>query len=154
MHALFPRYYEFQHDNTTYIEGVAIWSLIKKKTRKIIFAEDYGLSLPREKTGRELPFPLQISCPKFKKTATLLANWSNCDLNGHLNNAYYLDFVEGLIPISFLKKNEPKLLEIEYIKEIKLGEAVLVTYGKKDKDYYFLDWIEDYCTTHRPTTSA
>jgi acyl-ACP thioesterase len=141
--ALFPRYYEFKVGDEVVIKGVAIWSLIKKKSRKVIFADKYGIIIPMEKYGGELPFPTRINAPKFKKTALLTANWSNSDLNGHLNNTYYMDFIESLIPVNFLKKHSPKSLDIDYEKEIKVGQTVEVKYGKKDNYYYF---TSDYFT--------
>ena len=137
LRALFPRYYNILDKEGIAIEGVAIWSLINKKSRHYIFASDYQIDIPSEAYGSELPFPRKLIPPRLRNTAILDANYSNCDLNGHLNNASYIDFILGLIPISFIKKNEIKSLEIDYKKEIKLGQKVAVKYGRSGKDYWF-----------------
>ncbi len=135
--ALFPRYCEIKDGTSICIEGVSIWSLIKKKSRHFVFASDYGIIIPKEKYGNELPFPNKLIPPKVKKKAILSADYSNCDLNGHLNNASYIDFILSLIPISFIKKNTIKTLEIEYEKEIKIGNKMPLFYGKHNNDYWF-----------------
>lgn len=135
--ALFPRYYQITKDDTILIEGIAIWSLIKKTTRNFILADDYNINIKGEKNGNELPFPKRLIPPKVKNTKVLKADYSNCDLNGHLNNASYVSFILSLIPVSFLNKHTPKVLEIDYDKEIKLGQEVIVNYGKIKNDYWF-----------------
>ena len=141
--ALFPRFYEIKDSDSICIKGIAIWSLIKKKSRHYVFASDYQIEIPKEKYGNELPFPKKLIPPKVRNKAILSADYSNCDLNGHLNNASYIDFILSLIPISFIKKNTIKTLEIDYEKEIKIGNEIAVHYGRSNKDYWFYN---DYFT--------
>lgn len=136
MRMLFPRYYELKADEETLIRGVAIWGLIKKKSRKMIFADDYGIKIPAEHQEGELPFPKPLLLPRLGQKTTLKATWANCDLNGHMSNAYYLDFAQSLLPPSFWKSHSVKAVAIDYEKEIRLGEEVEVTYGRKGNAFY------------------
>ena len=136
MRMLFPRFYELKAGEETLIRGVAIWGLIKKKSRKMIFADDYGIKIPAEHQEGELPFPKPLLLPHLRQKTTLKATWANCDLNGHMSNAYYLDFAQSLLPPSFWKSHSVKAVAIDYEKEIRLGEEVEVTYGRKGNAFY------------------
>ena len=75
--------------------------------------------------------------PSFSSQAEIKASYSLCDLNKHLNNAYYLDIAEDLLPIPYLLEHEVKLIEIEYLHEVKLGENLLIDYEKAGEESYF-----------------
>ena len=136
MRMLFPRFYELKVGEETLIRGVAIWGLIKKSSRNMIFADDYGIKIPSEHLEGELPFPKPLFVPSLSKKAILTATWANCDLNGHMSNTHYLDFAQSLLPPSFWKKHSVKAIEIDYEKEIRLGEEVEVRYGKKGDAFF------------------
>ena len=135
--SLFPKHYRMEGDHKLYIEGVAIWSLIHSKSRQYIPSSDFDMNITGEEKENELSFPRKLIPPKLKLKATLQANYSNCDMNGHINNASYIDFILGLIPISYIKNHTPKMLEIDYEKEIKLGTSVEVRYGRYKDAYWF-----------------
>lgn len=54
------------------------------------------------------------------------------DLNGHLNNTYYLDWAEDL-PI---ETDSPKSIWVQYVKELMEGQQVLLQYGLQDGVLY------------------
>ncbi len=113
----------------------AVWALIDMHKRSIINPDAYDILIPEDHFEGELPFPTGFRLEGGKEKATVEAKWSDCDLNGHLNNAAYLDIAEDLIPIEFLKKHRCKAIDISYKKEIPLGEKVELEYGY-EKPYY------------------
>ena len=121
------------------IRGVAVWCLIDKSTRKTIVPEEHGIFIPVVSEEGELEFP-----PSYRIENQLLsqteieAYWSRCDINGHLNNTYYFDAIEDLIPIDFLMTHTVKSLSITYKKEIRLGDKALINFGYKDPYYDFV----------------
>lgn len=54
------------------------------------------------------------------------------DVNLHMNNIHFLDFVYDTIPIEEFEKSEFKNLRITYKNEIKYGNVVKSFYGKQD----------------------
>lgn len=135
---LLPRFYEFNTlAGETLIRGSAIWGLIDEKTRTIIKPVEHGIIIKPENTGRELAIPLGFRPPVLSERAEIEVKYSGADLNGHLNNTAYLDLVMDLIPISFLSSHNPKTLDIQYKKEIKLGGKTSVSYGLVDDCWWF-----------------
>lgn len=136
---LYPRSYAaYAKDGSLLIEGTSIWTLIDATTRKPIIPEERGLLVEDGASGRPFEMPSSVRCPLFlPQKAELEAKWSLCDPNGHLNNAKYLDACEDLIPADFLLSHPLKGLEIDYRKEIPLGEKVTLSYGEKEGSYFF-----------------
>lgn len=139
MHVLFPRSYLLKDDKgDTVVEASAVWALIDVKSRKIVNPSEHHIDIPDLSEGRSFLFPLGAKMPvSFSSKAEIKAAYSLCDLNKHLNNAYYLDIAEDLLPISYLLEHEVKSIEIEYLHEVKLGESLLIDYEKVGDDCYF-----------------
>ncbi|WP_438832922.1 acyl-ACP thioesterase domain-containing protein [Streptococcus pluranimalium] len=47
------------------------------------------------------------------------------DMNGHVNNSKYLDWIYDVMPIDFLKTHYPKHIELKYVKEIHYGRDIV-----------------------------
>ncbi len=138
MHVLFPRSYEIKDEKgETIISGEAIWALIDAKSRKMVRPLDHQILIPDLSNGREFNMPLhKISDSSLNEETEIKATYSYSDLNGHMNNTSYLDVAEDQIPLVFLKSHELSVIDIEYLHEIKLGETILMRYGKTDDDTY------------------
>ncbi|MCR5491473.1 MAG: hypothetical protein K6F32_05045 [Bacilli bacterium] len=134
-----PRFYEFSDEDTheVLVRGTAVWSLIDEKTRMPIVPGEHDIFIPEEKTGREIDLPLGFRIPELKEEAEFEVRYSDADLNGHLNNTAYLNKVMDLIPTDYLKAHEPKALDVQYKKEIKLGETITLSYGLVDSSWWF-----------------
>lgn len=138
MHLFFERHtFLSDKQGNPLVKCNAIWALIDMNKRSIVNPSAYGIDIPEDHFEGELPFPAGFRMEKEGEGATIEAKWSVCDLNGHLNNAAYLDIVEDLIPIEFLKSHRCKAIDISYKKEIPLGEKVAIRYVYDAPFYYF-----------------
>ena len=54
---------------------------------------------------------------------------SLCDLNGHVNNACYLDIACDALPLEVIKGGPLKFVSVKYHREIPLGSQVEVFYA-------------------------
>ena len=59
------------------------------------------------------------------------ASYSLCDLNGHVNNACYLDIACDALPLEVVKGGPLKFASIKYHREIPLGSQVEVFYAQE-----------------------
>lgn len=141
MHILFPRSYEVRDSKgNVIIKASSIWALIDINTRKMVNPTDYGIEVKDMSEGRKFDMPFSNKIPfELPNEGMIEAKYSFCDLNGHINNACYLDIAENMVPISFLKEHELKLIDIKYIHEIPLGSTLPIKYGYVDGSYYFVN---------------
>lgn len=134
---LFPRYYALKQGNETLLSAASVWTLIDNKTRQMINPMEKGIVIDGENLEGDVPFQFPMKSFPLPGRCRFLASWRDCDLNGHLNNASYLDLAELMIPDSYLLSHTPSLVEIAYRKEIPLGEEAEVEYGNKGNEYVF-----------------
>lgn len=126
MHILFPRYYRITdaQDNVL-IEASALWALMDRNTRKVIFPEEHDVAIKGMRTGKEIPLPRAPKFPQTAETESFTVPYSYVDLNGHMGNTRYFDLAEDRMPPALHAK---KLIGIqtEYAREALLGAEVLL----------------------------
>ncbi len=136
----FLRHYKFLSSNDeVLIRGVAVWCLIDQNNRKMINPSDYGIAVPEIHEEGEIDFPPSYHVDEtLPNSSEICATWSKCDINGHLNNTYYFDIIEDLIPIDFLLNHSIKSFNITYKREIPLGTKATINYGFSSPYYDFV----------------
>ena len=134
-HMFYPRDYEIKKGSETCINCSSIWGLMNIEDRKLSIPSNSGVIIDAD--GEAINLPLLRPIEGLENKARIIANYSNVDMNGHLNNTKYLDIVMDLIPIEYLKNHSPKIVDISYKKEIKLGEEIEIEYGMIENRYHF-----------------
>ena len=137
LHYFFPRHVRLvSSSGETLGKAVSLWALIDETDRSLIDPEEHGIHIEGfQQEGELLPMP-SFPIPPLEQTALLRATYGNTDINGHLNNASYLDFALDLLP---LEVTQTPIIEASLLfkKELRAGEEVSVAYGKKGDVYYF-----------------
>ena len=129
MHLFFPRYWQLcDSQGVPVAEASSLWALMDAKERKIAFPEKYGISIPGGETGEEIPLPKRYAVRNTDHTSSIVIPPSLVDMNGHLNNARYIDVVQDLLPFEYYRK-EIREISIEYVNEVRLGQNLQVRYG-------------------------
>ncbi len=69
--------------------------------------------------------PLKISVPEQKiALGKRTIVYSDLDVNHHVNNARYADILSDALPAEFFKKYFLSEIQINYLRELKLGDAI------------------------------
>ena len=66
------------------------------------------------------------------------AHYSQCDLNGHINNAFYLDIACDALPLDVLKQGPVKFASVNYHREVPLGGKLEVLYAPSAEGWYLI----------------
>ncbi len=130
---IFPRYYQiYDQDGDLCIAASAAWVLLDNKTHKVItkpFGDGY--SFKGESLPEDLKLPDRVTYDNVFKVETRKVRYNDIDLNGHLNNTKYIDYIIDTHDINFYKKFRVKEILINYEKEISNNDLVdLYTDGK------------------------
>jgi len=67
-----------------------------------------------------------------------------CDLNGHVNNACYLDIACDALPLEVVKAGPLKFVSVKYHREIPLGSQVEVFYAPSADGWYVVGRREEH----------
>lgn len=142
MRVLFPRYYQMSDANgNSIVKASAVWLLMDAKKRKMVFPENYDVVVPGIRTGREIPLSFGVSLGEQEKTKRFKVAYSQVDINGHMNNAKYLDCMEDVLGKDFLASHALKTLEVEFKSEIKYGASVRLEYTLDKDDLTMIGYV-------------
>ncbi len=135
MHLLFPRYYRIEDEaGSALIEASAIWALMDRETRRVVFPEEHGVEIKGVRTGNEIPLPSAPKPPKTNIADTFAVPYSYVDLNGHMNNTRYFDLAEDRMPDA-LRSRALVGVQTEYAKEARQGAVITLKEELADDRY-------------------
>ena len=60
----------------------------------------------------------------------------DCDINNHINNIVYLDWLLRTVPVSYMKTHRPSMIDIMWIHEVHMDDKVDVLMYEIEKDFY------------------
>lgn len=86
----------------------------------------------------ELPLQLHKCREGLASAGEWTVRYSQCDLNGHLNNAFYLDLVCDALPLDMVRKGPVTFASINYHREVPMGETVEVFYAPSAEGWYII----------------
>ncbi len=123
-------------DENNNIIGLAstTWFVIDLAERKPQRTDSYIQLDVDNSVERVFPsFPAKIhpvKAPEFSRT--LQVNYSDLDVNDHVNNVKYIEFVLDSLPLEFLKTHLLKGVEVNYIAEAKYSDNILIHHETKN----------------------
>lgn len=133
------RDYDIYVDGTRVGEGVSTWVLADQDTHKLLrmsgvkeFAGTDGGELCKDKLLGRVRLPREMT-----RAERRLLHYSDADVNGHVNNTRYADFVcdalhmEGLGTGQFVSS-----LQVGFLHECRPGEALDLWVGQEEGAHY------------------
>lgn len=109
------------------------WTLIDAKTRKLVVKSN--LPYVDEKTiYKPLDLPNKVISQQSKFLYSRIIRYSDCDLNYHLNNVKYIEFIVDINSNSFYKDYRIHHLLINFKHEVHDGEQIDI-YVNDEKTY-------------------
>ena len=135
MHMLFPRYYRLEDmKGNALVEASALWVLMDRESRKMVFPDRCGVKIRGVHTGKESPLPSPPKTPAGGRADTFTVPYSYVDLNGHMNNTRYFDLAEDLLPED-LRGRPLTGVKTEYAREATEGDRILLRSGTEDREF-------------------
>jgi medium-chain acyl-[acyl-carrier-protein] hydrolase len=134
-HSLYIRYYEIlDASGAAAVRASGTWVLADAVKRCLVQQE---LGITGVVTGRETEAPVRLRMPEVGSRAAMTARYSQADINGHTNNARYLDMAEDLMPIDYLMSHSLNYAAADYLSEVLPGQEFVVRYGQVGGDWWF-----------------
>ena len=143
-HGLYTRYYEIRRaDGGSAVKASATWVLVDAATRAL--TRDPGVQMALLVTGRETERPRKLRLPELPNTSSFTARYSQADVNGHMNNAKYLDEAEDRIPVDYLLHHRLSYAAADYLREVLPGETLSLRYGCDGGAWWFSGETDEPC---------
>lgn len=130
-----PKRYQFERDyllkdkeGNILIQSLSTWVILDFKTREMRKSEMINVQLP------EIIEQRAISCnlgqlKAFGKPEIVYKRMVGCsdiDMNGHLNNTRYIDYIMDCFSYDELKSYQAKSIQVNYVSEALPGEIIIL----------------------------
>lgn len=136
---LYIRNYTFYTtDGEPLVSAVASFTFMDQITRKCTIPLKEINKIPIVSIKGEMPLSAShILLPDVWKDSKMhRVNEAEIDENGHLNNAYYLDFIDELPESERFHDRIPEHIWIRYNKEILVGQDVVLQSNKQNHELF------------------
>ena len=120
---IFPRYFLLEDEKgRPLIRASSTWVVLNRKDHSINLNPFGGFKAPIEHYEGELSLPGKVRASEASLVEQRKVRYSDIDLNGHLNNTKYIDYIMDIHDSAFYKKNRIQRFLINYEKELKERE--------------------------------
>ena len=141
------------YDNNQNLCAIATskWTMVDIRKGKITKINDDVINAYEVETKNVFP-ELELEKLKipsdFEYKTEYTIKRKDIDINGHMHNLYYLDLAYEALPEEIYEKRPFDNVNIQYKKEIKLGEKVICKYAKVENKYNVTIFSEDEKNVH------
>ena len=130
---LYRHFYVTDENGNLLVVASSIWTILDAKTNKIV-SNPFDVNIPGESKDFELELPKKINDDAFNKVKEHQIEYSDIDLNGHVNNIKYIELIQNIHDTEFYKNNEIDTFVINYFSEIKEKENVSLFVNKGETE--------------------
>lgn len=110
------------------VRAISLWVLMDVENRAMILPGKSGIELTGSVRGGELPVPSSLALKNLAATASRRVVYTELDVNGHMNNCRYMDWLMDLLPAAFHRDHPMQDFTISYLSEAREGEEVQLHY--------------------------
>lgn len=114
----------FDEEGNELFKVISLWVIMDRTTRTMVRPDKSGVDVEGCAFGTELPAPAGLSFKDLSNSTLRTVGFTELDINGHMNNARYLDWLCDLLPSDFHKGRPMKAVTICYLSEALEGQQV------------------------------
>lgn len=111
------------HGNELF-RAISLWVLMDIQSRGMVLPGKSGITLDGSVRGCELPVPASIGLAELKLVRSREVTFSELDRNCHMNNSYYMQWVQDLLPSAFHREHPLADFTVCYLSEAMEGDRV------------------------------
>lgn len=135
---IFPRFFQvYDKHHNLLVNVITLWVIINFETRRIIIRPFGNKVFPSESDPLDLPEPEKIDVIPTSLVAKRIASHNEVDINNHINNSYYSDYVLDVHDSSFYQTHRVKRLSISYDKEVHENDVIELYSNKESPEVIF-----------------
>ena len=119
---------------------ISLWALMNMETRAMVLPFKSGIDVPGILRGCEIDPPGSLPPVSHENKVMWQVTQADLDVNGHVNNARYLDHGEDLAG-AFRKNHTPKELAVSYLAECRLDQLVTLGWTLSEEGILTVDGL-------------
>ena len=104
--------------------AISLWVLMDRTTRAMVLPGKSGITVAGTLQGNELALPTSLLPKTYENRCSRTVRFTDLDINGHMNNTRYFDWMFDVLPSSFHGNHTMKELTICYLAEAREGQTL------------------------------
>ena len=104
--------------------AITLWVMMDKTSRSLVIPAKSGITVQGRLEGGELAVPGSLIPRPMERDDSRKVRFSDLDINGHMNNTRYFDWIYDLLPSSFHESRAVKEFTICYLAEAREGQTL------------------------------
>ncbi len=113
----------FDREGRLLFQSVSLWALMDTKTRALVLPRSSGVAVEGIIRGGELALPGAPQSLAAGEQEKRTVRFTELDVNGHMNNCRYLDWVADALPPEFCRRC-PREFSVCYFSEAREAEQL------------------------------
>ena len=119
--------------------SISLWILMDAASRAMVLPGKSGVEVGGLLRGCELRAPSSILPREMGSLQERIVRYTDLDINGHMNNCRYLDWVEDLLPSAFHGSHRVKEFTVCYFSESREGDELTLCWDLPVADMMQVD---------------
>ena len=104
--------------------AISLWVMMDRTTRSMVLPAKSGFIFSGTLQGNELAVPSSLLPKIYENRCSRTVRFTDLDVNGHMNNTRYFDWMFDVLPSSFHANHTMKELTICYLAEAREGQTL------------------------------
>ena len=104
--------------------AITLWVMMDRTSRAMVIPAKSGIAVQGHLEGNELAAPGSVMPRPMEHDNSRRVNFTDLDINGHMNNTRYFDWIYDLLPSSFHGNHTVKEFTICYLAEALEGQTL------------------------------
>jgi medium-chain acyl-[acyl-carrier-protein] hydrolase len=122
-------------DGKPYASATTAWILIDPHARRMLMPNALIGELPYHKeSALDEELTKIVPGDNLPELLHTTAGYSAIDLMRHVNNARYIEWIMDCFPFEYLESHQLDWMQINYLNEVKPGDAVSIAAGQRSDD--------------------
>lgn len=131
------RYVFYTKAGEELLQASSLFMMIDEETRKMVAPDELPSELAEVVIDGQPALPKQrMKFPELPLAQTHAVEAQEIDKNGHVNNAYYLDWAYSLLNPAYVEKHPLKHFWVQYSKELMSGQTVEMQHGMQENGLF------------------
>lgn len=107
---------------------ISLWVLMDRTSRAMVLPGKSGIRVEGLTRGDELAAPGSLMPRDLDSSAARIVRFTDLDVNGHMNNARYFDWIYDLLPAAFHEAHPIREFTIVYASEALEGQELTLSW--------------------------